>query len=543
MMNLKELEKIKVIIRENNPEKIIDKFSTWFDYRKKMAFFMTVVIGIIAHISMITNRIMSQDGVWHSMEYYKAESWEISLGRWGINLIESLNNYIAIPTVSTITSIIFFAMAVVFLVDLFEFKSKISIALTSLILILAPTFTITALYIYTASAYCANFLISILVVWFLYKFKYKGIGRVLSVLCFTISLSIYQSYIGVSIGLFVMMAILDLMKKDKSVKEVFVNIGYAILVVVLGGILYYLATKIILNINNLELANYHNYTNVNIFNILVNLKNTIIKAYKDFFMFFFSDNIVYNTNYKREILYGIFFGISAIVYIFRIISIDKKSNKLLSQVLATLFILILPIFLNIINILIVDSSIYVLTAIQMLLYIPFIFAIFEQNDKYILLRWGAIISCLLIISTYYIATNVSYAVLKLTYDQTYLTTVRIVDRIENTEGYNAEYPILIGGIVNPANNLGKSNLYNYTIAPLANAPVFHNTYEGMSSTWHSFLRIFFGLERKMCVYDDFYNIISGEEYNIMEKFPGKTSVKIIDETVVVKLQEAEEILE
>ena len=104
------------------------------------------------------------------------------------------------------------AITVVFIVDILDLKSKVSIIFTSQAIVLTPTLVATLLYIYTAFAYCANFLISTLVIWFLYKFKHKKLGIIISVLCFMFSLSVYQSYIGISIGLCIMISILELFK-------------------------------------------------------------------------------------------------------------------------------------------------------------------------------------------------------------------------------------------------------------------------------------------------------------------------------------------
>ena len=51
------------------------------------------------------------------------------------------------------------------------------------------------------------------------------------------SLSVYQSYIGISVGLCIMFSILELLK-NKDIKEVLINIGKAISVVLIGAILY-----------------------------------------------------------------------------------------------------------------------------------------------------------------------------------------------------------------------------------------------------------------------------------------------------------------
>ena len=71
------------------PEEALNKFLIWFDTNKKIAFIVALVVGLIAHINMITGTIMSQDGLWNSMEYARPGDWEISLGRWGIEIVES----------------------------------------------------------------------------------------------------------------------------------------------------------------------------------------------------------------------------------------------------------------------------------------------------------------------------------------------------------------------------------------------------------------------------------------------------------------------
>jgi hypothetical protein len=139
--------------------------------------------------------------------------------------------------------------------------------------------------------------------------------------------------------------------------------------------------------------------------------------------------------------------------------------------------------------------------------------------------------------SYYIADNTSYAALKLTYNQAYSTTVRIMDRIENTSGYQKDMPILFGGIVGNNNYPRTSNLYNYTIGSVANNVAFHGTYSGQVGTWESFLKIFFGLDVTLCQDNVYYDIVNSDFYKEMEIFPSQDSVKIKDGIVVVKLSD------
>lgn len=528
-------KKLKLI----TPEEALEKFLKWFDTNKRIAFLVALVVGLIAHITMITETIMSQDGLWNSMEYFRPGDWEISLGRWGIEIIERLTQFIAIPTINTVFCIIMVAMTVVFIIDMLDLKSKVSVIFTSLALVLTPTLVVTLLYIYTAFAYCFNLLISTLVIWFLYKFKHKKIGFILAALCFMFSLSIYQSYIGVTVGLCIIVSILDLLK-NKEIKEVLKNIGKAILAVIIGGILYIIATQVILNVSNMEISNYKNAESVSIIGIFTGLKTTIIQSYTDFLSFFFGNEIVVNANYKRELIYGLFFAMFGVGMIIAIANLKEENIKLKigKSALIVLFTVLLPIGLNIIDIIVVGNTMYALTAVQMILVIPFAFAIFELLNKFVMVKWIAVFACFGVMWTYYLADNTSYAALKLTYNQAYSSTMRVMDRIETTPGYRKDMPILFGGIIGNNNYPRTSSLYAYTIGSIVNNTAFHGPYGSAMGTWVKFLKIFYGLDVRMCTAEEYYNIVTGDEYkNNMECFPAASSVKIMNGIVVVKLDE------
>ena len=533
------MKKIKEKLAKIEPEKILDKFLLWFDSKKRLAFLIALIVGIITHITMITETIMSQDGLWNSMEYYRPGDWETSLGRWGIELVGRLNFFIAIPTVSTISCILLMAISSVFLIDIFELKNKVSIIFTALIVVLTPTLTATLLYVYTAFAYCFNFFITILVIWLIYKFKYKKVGLALSIILLMFSLSIYQSYIGVSIGLCIMISILELIRSNKTIKEILINIGKTILVLVIGVIIYYILTNIILNISGLELNYRNEESSFSVIEIIKNLGTSIIKTYKDFFMFFLGNDIIFNANYRRELFAGTFLILLAIICLVVILSINtnEKKERILRRILSILFILVIPIGLNFIDIIALGNEMYALTAVQMILIIPFAFAIFESINRCIIFKWLAILCCLYMLGTYYIADNTSYAALKMTYNQAYSTTVRILDRIENTSGYRREYPIVFGGIIGNDNYPRTSDLYQYTIGSVVNNTVFHGSYSGAIGTWVKFVKIFFGIDVEVCTPEVYYQTVTSEEYKNMQIFPAQDSIIINNGSVIIKLSE------
>ena len=534
-MEEKEKKRIKIPV----PEEVLEKFLNWFDSNKRVAFLMALIFGVITHITMITETVMSQDGIWNSMQYSRAGDWELSLGRWGIEFAQRLNNFIAVPSITTIMCIFFMAIAAVFLVDIFGFKSKYSAAFTGIILVVSPCLTATMLYVYTTVAYCLDMLLTIMAIWFIYKFKYKKIGMLLATVCFAFALSIYQSYMGVTIGLCIMLSIIELLKDDSKIKDAFINIGKTVGVVLVGGILYYVLTMILQKVSGIDMASYLGANELSIAAILSSFGTGFISTYKNFLQFFFTDKIVLNSNYSRQLWYAMFYMGFALAYIIRVIKLkcDTKKEKILKIILSTGMLFALPFGLNIINIIAIGVEIYPLTGAQLVLMIPFAFAIFELKDVLNISKWMMILGAVCITGTYYLASNTSYSALKLTYNQAYSSTMRVLDRIENTEGYEKNMPLCLAGIIGNNNYPRTMNLYGYTIGELANNTVFHGTYGGQIGTWHNYMRVFYGLDINLCDHDTYYKLVTSDEYKEMEMFPSKNSIKIINGVVVVKLSE------
>lgn len=518
------------------PDEILEKFLIWFDFKKKLAFIVSFVIGFITHISMITDYIMSQDGLWNSIQYFRPGDWEITLGRWGINLTQRLNNFIAIPNLSTISCILIMSVVAVLIVDLFELKNKTSIIITSSILVVAPSFLVTVLYIYTSLSYCMCMLFSVLAIWSIYKIANKKFAYILSCIFFVLSLSIYQSYIGLSIGLCLMVSILDIIRDKKNIKEVLLEVIKIGILIVIAGIMYFVITKIILWLLCLEFASYKDANKFSILDIIKNLRISLIKTYKDFFAFFLRDRIIANSNYRREIFYLLLFISTFIITINKVFKSEKR-KRLINITALLVLVMCLPVALNVIDLLFLDTEMYVLTAGQMIFIVPLCLALIECTDENKILKWVSVISLLFIIGTYYIADNTSYTALKMTYNQAFTATERLIDRIENTPDYNKSYPIIFGGIIGNNNFPRTSNIYQYTIGQIVNNTTFHGTYGGQVGTWVNYLKVFFGMDIIPAEANLYYTIVTSEEYKEMGIFPAQNSVKIRDGIIIVKLSD------
>lgn len=547
----KEKKKIKenIIVKKiidtykaifSHPEDIEKSFSDWLDSGKKFAFLTALIVGIITHITFLTEMIMSPDGLWNSICYFEADNWEASLGRWGLFVANKIVNNLAIPNLTGVVAIVLIAISAMFIVDILKLKNKITIFIVSSAIVVSPAFSGTLLYMYTSVAYCLAMILSVLTVKLIFKEKYKIFNFLLAIAIFTFSLGIYQSYIGVTVGLTAIRLIRDLYDKNVKIKWFFIHGIMMCAIVIIGGLLYSRITENVLEKMQLTASSYKGMENISIQNTLDSLDKSIPKIYEEFKAFYFEDNIVVNSNYSRQEFYKLMFFVAIILELILVITSGVWKNPF-RVIFIILMNVILPVALNVVLLLTTETSTYLLTCSQLLLVIPLVAMICEMSGKkctYIF-KWSAIVSMFLVVFTYYLADNCSYMALKLTYNQAYSTSIRIMDRMEETEGYSPDKPIMIAGVINHNGPqfFRSSNIYLYTLGTIFDLPVFHGTYSGMEGTWTQFLGNFLGMKVHFCNEASYNDVLNSDEFKEMGIFPAQNSCKEIYGIMVVKLSD------
>lgn len=524
----------------SHPEDIEKSFFDWLDSGKKLAFLSALIVGIITHITFLTEMIMSPDGLWNSICYFEADNWEASLGRWGLLFANKIVNNLAIPNLTGVVAIVLISISAMFIVDILKLKNKITIFIVSSAMVVSPALSGTLLYMYTSVAYCLAMILSVLTVKLIFKEKYKIFNLIFAIAIFTFSLGIYQSYIGVTVGLTVIRLIRDLYDKNVKIKWFFIHGIMMCVIVIVGGMLYSHITENVLEKMQLTASSYKGMENINIQNTLDSLDKSIPKIYEEFKAFYFEDSIVVNSNYSRQEFYKLMFLVAIILELILIITSGVWKNPF-RIIFIILLNVILPVALNVILLLTTETSIYLLTCSQLLLVIPLVAMICEMSGKKFtyIFKWGAIISMFLVVFSYYLADNCSYMALKLTYNQAYSTSIRIMDRMEETEGYSPDKPVMIAGVVyhNGPQFFRNSNIYLYTLGTIFDLSAFHATYSGMEGTWTQFLGNFLGMKIHYCNETSYNDVINSEEFKEMGIFPAPNSCKEIYGIMVVKLSD------
>lgn len=537
-------EKAKI----KSPEFVIEKVKSYFTNERKKIFITTFILGIITHFLLLTNLIMSQDGLLMGL-HYTAGSYEATLGRWGINMIDSIRENLALPFITTLISIIVMGAINILIIDMLDIKSKLFKLFTIVSVVASPGLCMTLLYVYTADVYIFAMLFSVLSAYSLYKIKSKKIGISLSIVCFILTLSIYQSYMGITVGLILIVSVKNLLSQKNNAIDTLKDVAIKALILIISFIIYFFLTKLILAIYQKEMAGYDGLNQISLFTIFSTILPSLKKVYISFIKYFFADGIILNRSWKRDIMYLVFFTLFAVTMVILFIKgIKNKENRkifLKNYVLACFIIILMPIAFNLVIVLAPGNDIYYLTSTQMMLMIPFLFVIFElideKNTVTNLINWGISIVSTVIMFTYILSCIVTYQTVELAYSQAKNVTIRVVEKMEVYDNYTPEMPVLFAGVIADSNFPKTLDLYNYAISNSLRSSIFHGTYQGQQGTWENFFNIFLGHQLYFCEDYQYYFIVNSDEFKEMNIFPERNSVKTIDGVMVVKLTDEPEL--
>jgi len=526
----------KILI--HGPEQIFQKIMDWFDTRRKIAFFTTFIVCVIVHFTLYSKELTNADGITNLVYYFDSE-WEISLGRWGLLFVDSLRNFLVIPIITTIISFVLMSFSSIILSDLLEIREKSLIALLSICLAVSPVFSYTLSYYYCSDGYSLAMLLSILSVYFMYKKKHTFWSIPLTIA----TLSLYQSYINVTITLIIFIPILHILKNIENTKNIVQKLFKNLLLLLLSIIMYFILVKAISYIFNVPLTGYKGVDHAGFKNTLQYIITSLKKSYSSFYQFYFRNDIYNNTFFKRNYLYCFTFILIFIIILFNII-INKIYKDKIKILLLVLLLLIFPLATSFIQLIATDTYMILLMSASMILLLPFTLSLLQTLNIYhnlsILLKWLGIIFCCVISYTYILSTNSFYIAMQTTYNQTYATTLRIIDRIETHPDYNEDMPILILGIVDNNNFPRKSPYGNYSIYEVDSGylefDILFDDYYELQQTWRNYIYQFFGLNFNFCFdIDTYVSIANSNEFKEMDTFPMQDSIQIINDVLVIKL--------
>lgn len=516
--------------------KIIEKLE---ENNLKFISVITTLFMLMSHGYVYFNQIFSHD----SMKIIYWGEWlmydTVEIGRYMIPLYLLIRGKYYPPFLIGILSIIFMILLIYYLVKIFDIKNKINIALLAGILSTSCTITLlNATYIEYSDMYILSFLLTIISVYLLLKSKIKF--RIpLSVLLLIISLGIYQTSLPIFVSLIIIYSIIEIIKK-KDLKTTLKSFSINMIFGVIASGIYFGIYKLILKIFNIKPSTCYNSLNeVAKYESIKDMIKMIINQYKTTY-----DFIIHPSTYYKTLSIIINAILVILVLLFFIVILFNRKNKysIIKRLLVITLLVIITFVVNCTYFL-SNGVIHQLMIFPMfLLYlIPIIILDKSQDDnikefdciknvtkkayKYIAVGFA-----LLIVSSI-IYSNQVYQKKQMEFESTKLTMNRIVQNIENIEGYEIDKTpiVFIGYLSDGPLSFEKSDL-DYESVGLQGK--YSLTYY---LNYKQFLNNYMGYPVKVLSEDKSKEFSEKEEVKNMKPFPSKESYKIVDNVLVIKL--------
>lgn len=429
-------------------DRFLTKITKKIDKNELLTVFLaTFVIGIIAHGFCYSNSMFAHDAA--EIAFNPPTLIETLAGsRWTLNFFFSMAGNSQVGWLIGFITLFIYSIVSLLLIKIFEIKNKFLMVLLSALVVTSPTAISSNLYLSSAHAYAGSFLFATLALYFIYK---GGKHYILAGLFMFLCEGTYAAYISVTLSFFLVKEIVNIIKNNYK-KEDFIKVFSRHIVVVVLFVVTMLISAILIKIfvaDNQSLIQPRTTAALNggiqyyITQIIVAVGKVILDFINPNRLSFFKYNKV------LYILLLISLVISIVCYIYRFL--NKKCYKYLWVDICLLVdVIFLPLAVNIIGVMYYSHSLMWISYL-----IPWIFCLliynFIINNMSVsnIEKFQIISTILCIIYTIYsmiLLSNMAYLKANNNYESGMALANRIVDRIEEIDGYvPGETPVIFAG--------------------------------------------------------------------------------------------------
>lgn len=497
-----------------------------------IAVISTFFMGLAVHMFGLVNLLHNYDDVTIQPGGYGTG---LSSGRWFLTIVgDFFNKHFGgynLPWVNGVLFVALVAVTVGFVVSVFSIKNWKYAALIGAIFISFPTATSTLLFRYTAVYDAVALLFAVFAVWILEHCKY-GFG--ISAVCIALSLGIYQAYIPLTISIFVLLLIKQVLQENVEFWYVVKRGCYYCLAIIAGLFLYNLLLRICLHIYDTSLSGYQGINTMGKLN-LSELPLLLKETYRTFLDFPISG---YATLVQMEVLKHAYLALDGVMLLTILVAAILNKKKLSQIVLLVLLCAVFPIAVNFIMVMCPESWIYALMVYSFAI-VPCLPLVIIETLPQIEGFWGkvkrALVSVALIVVALIVAcnaymANVNYTSLHYANRQTENYMNALVTQIRMTEEFDTEKRwAVLGDINDPLSE--NSWKYVKTYGGNSNGVELQRAY-----SWKSWINLYFGYMPAWASEDEITQLNSNPDVINMKTWPNEGSIKVIDDYVVIKFQ-------
>ncbi len=428
---------------------------------EKTAFFSALAIGLLAHITIMTNGFFNHDSLLYTLLDTNS-TFFIQQGKWLSLIMERLvqgditSTGIIIPV-----SLLFLGLTASLTVSILKIKSPLWSAAVGGLTVLFPS--VMCANVYRASAiFFSALLLSAIAVFVTTRWKF---GFIAGIAILTLSFGVYAVFSGYAAGLFILCLLLPLISAKASVKETLINGVKYIFVLAASAILYYFILQLLLRANNITLMDYRGIDHIGKFTAS-SLANVIYEAYRKVYYFLIYGIFLYRGYFAIEPAFRVlnWLSLGMLLVTFGWIIIRKKGYKKIgSMILIVVLALLFPLAIHAIAILGQNAyTHWIMCYPFVLVYIALAAgADHAEGDftsesldaaggkaKKILFRTGTIVVLLISIALcrqWFLTTNQAYEYIRYQDQNIIARGIMLVNDIQNNEDYEKSSTVALVG--------------------------------------------------------------------------------------------------
>lgn len=492
------------------------------------AFVSCMVIGLLTYGYLMSNHFLTHDSMWN---LYSDQNM-ITSGRQFLQFACGISSYYDLPWFNGLLAIFYLAITSVLVVEGLGIRSHINAALSAGIIVTFPSVISTFGYTYTVDGYMLAGLLAAAA--FLITDRKKW-GCFAGAVLLGIGLGIYQAFLSFAIILCILRLLLDILEQI-NIREILMK-ACRFMAMGAGAYLFYLVTlNLMLAMQGVQLSEYQGVNKVQ--GVSLNtLPDGLYAAFMNFMNFARWANVLTTTDpMKWAFVILILLSICFYVYFF-ITGKCYRSPFRIFMVMA--LVLAIPFGATAVSIISPDTFYHLLLRGSWCLFFVFALALSERfrltekktanRVKQVLTLAVCLFSVILVFEFSKMANIVGYNQNE-RYEKSYSLCLRLLDRLEQTPGYEAGMPVaILGGVpANPSTDITKEDLVGYF-------GVNGDYVLGSTQHYAAFMSHYMNITLNTIDYEEELNLVETEEFKACPKFPDKDCIIQINGVWVIKI--------
>lgn len=492
-----------------------------------VAFCSALLIGILTHAYMLTNKIPNFDDV-YSLDKMGPT---IRLGRWFLYFLGATEYHLGIlfsvPWFNGVMTLFIICCSVILLREIFQLESCLYSGLLGGLVIVFPSWVGHYFYMFTVMNYSIAFFLAILGVYFLRKNK-----KLLAIILFVCSTATYQSYITVVATILLLCILMDVAVDKNDFSMIIHTFSQYICILILSLGIYFLSVKATLFLTHQTLYEYKGLGESSQFH-LSNVFQGIKEVLNAWVSLFYCNKTELCFNWLMNVLYLSSFVLSSIIVLYLIFSFARKERKKqMFMCVITYCLLHLAsvsiFFLNANG----NDNVYILMlfSIDILLIMPLVLTekIKLRENIQNMYQWFAVSIASICIFMYIAFANIEYLSLDLCFKQanSYYTT--LITQIKSVSKYDDSLEVMfVGDTITDLSSYENDIFHRFSLKCRDDSLV--NIYSRME-----FMQYYCGFVQsyRYCEKDEYTDSMKA-----MPCYPKDGSIQRIGNQIIVKIED------